>query len=173
VYLFVKRPLVMADQWVFFPERQFMFSRIFEQKQMNPDLGPGDRTCVCCDFTCTEDSWEWQADDSALAEKCLEGLAACHVATQTEVCGYLVKRRRNFYPRYDLQYAEKMNIVSSRLQQMDNLLLTGRIGMYNYNNADHCLDMGRFIADRLVQGLSPGQVWAALEQRVRSYRIVD
>lgn len=173
VYLFVKRPLALTDQWVFFPERQFMFSRIFEQKQMNPDLGPSDQTCICCDFTCTEESWEWQADDQVLADRCMQGLAACHVATEAEVSGYLVKRRRNFYPRYDLRYAEKMTIVSSRLQQIDNLLLTGRIGMYNYNNSDHCIDMGRFIADGLAQGRSPAQVWKDLEQRVRSYRIVD
>ncbi len=173
VYLFLKKPLAMADQWVFVPEREFIFSRIFEQKQMNPDLGPVDRTCLCCDFTCTEESAEWKAEDGALAERCMEGLAACRIATQSDLCGHLVIRRRNFYPRYDLQYAEKMQIVSDRLRQVDQLLLTGRIGMYNYNNSDHCMDMGKFIADGLVRGLPTRQIWEELEQRVRSYRIVD
>jgi len=62
IYVFLKKPLVLEDQWIFFPEREFIFSRIFEQKQMNPELGPQDETAICCDFTCTEDSWQWTAD---------------------------------------------------------------------------------------------------------------
>ncbi len=45
--------------------------------------------------------------------------------------------------------------------------------MYNYNNSDHCLDMGRFIAQGLVNGDPPSRIWEALEKRVRTYRIVD
>ena len=173
VYIFVKRSLVLEDQWIFFPERQFVFSRIFEQKQMNPELGPGDRTAICCDFTCTEDSWQWNATDDVLMKKCMEGLVACGFFEPDEVTGYLVKRTRNFYPRYDLQYAEKMQTVSCKLRQVENLLLTGRIGMYNYNNSDHCMDMGRFIAERFVTGESPLRIWEQLEKRVATYRIVD
>ena len=173
VYVFVKRPLVLDAQWIFFPERQFIFSRIFEQKQMNPELGPDDQTAICCDFTCAEDSWQWQATDQELTEKCVEGLVEAGFISADEVTGYLVKRRRNFYPRYDLQYAEKMQTVSRKLQQVDNLLLTGRIGMYNYNNSDHCADMGRFIAQNLAAGQAPKEIWTALEERVSSYKIVD
>jgi hypothetical protein len=50
---------------------------------------------------------------------------------------------------------------------------TGRLGMFNYNNSDHCLDMGRFIAGGLQDGLTPREIWAGLEERVRSYRIID
>ncbi|MCI0525849.1 MAG: NAD(P)-binding protein [Nitrospira sp.] len=173
VYLFIRRSLVLEDQWLFFPERQFVFSRIFEQKQMNPELGPKDQTAICCDFTCTEDNWQWKATDEELVAKCVEGLVAGKFIKPDEVTGFLVKRRRNFYPRYDLQYAEKMQTVSRKLQQVENLLLTGRIGMYNYNNSDHCMDMGRFIAQNLADGQSPKDVWNALERRVRDYKIVD
>lgn len=173
VYLFIDRPLILEDQWIFFPEREFVFSRIFEQKQMNPELGPGDRTAICCDFTCTEDSWHWQATDEELAGQCIAGLVEGGFIQASDVIGHLVKRQGDFYPRYDLQYAEKMQIVSAKLKQVDNLLLTGRIGMYNYNNSDHCVDMGRFIAENLVKGQSPRHIWERLESRVRNYKIVD
>jgi hypothetical protein len=45
--------------------------------------------------------------------------------------------------------------------------------MYNYNNSDHCADMGRFIAEHLAAGDAPPQIWRELEQRVASYKIVD
>jgi len=173
VYVFANRSLALKDQWIFLPERDYIFSRIFEQKQMNPKLGPEDQTALCCDFTCDEDSWMWAASDEELAHKTIDGLVQGGFIERDEVRGFMVKRQRNFYPRYDLAYAEKMQKVSSQLQQVENLLLTGRIGMYNYNNSDHCVDMGRFIAENLASGNAPVDVWNRLEKRVADYKIVD
>jgi protoporphyrinogen oxidase len=173
VYVFVNRSMVLEDQWIFFPEKEFIFSRIFEQKQMNPELGPKDQTAICCDFTCDENSQIWQSPDDVLAQQTIDGLVKAGFIQAGDVTGTLVKRVRNFYPRYDLEYAGKMRRVSDLLQQMSNLLLTGRIGMYNYNNSDHCVDMGRFIADHLEQGQAPRAIWDNLEARVSHYKIVD
>jgi protoporphyrinogen oxidase len=172
-YIFVKKPLVLEDQWIFFPERQFIFSRVFEQKQMNPELGPPDETAICCDFTCTEDSWQWKAQDEEIAKKCVEGLIKGGFIQSDDVTAYHVIRFENFYPRYDLNYNKKLNNVTQKLQQVDNLLLTGRIGMYNYNNADHCVDMGKFITENLEKDEKLGQIWDKLANRVANYKIVD
>jgi protoporphyrinogen oxidase len=173
VYIFVNKPLVLDDQWIFFPEKEFIFSRIFEQKQMNPELGPPDKTAICCDFTCTEDSWQWKASDEEVAKKCVEGLVNGGFIQVDDVIDHLVIRIPNFYPRYDLRYVEKINGVTQKLQQVNNLLLTGRIGMYNYNNADHCIDMGKFIAESLEKGKEIDQIWKDLKERVANYKIVD
>lgn len=173
VYLFLNRPAVLEDHWVFFPERELLFSRVFEQKRMNPKLGPPDRTALCCDFTCAEDDSAWRSTDQELASRCIEGLVRTGFIKNSEVEDCLVKRSKNFYPIYDLAYAEKMRTVSRTLRRIPNLLTTGRIGMYNYNNSDHCLDMGRFIAEGLLNGDSPPQIWEGLEKRVGTYRIVD
>jgi protoporphyrinogen oxidase len=173
IYVFLKKPLVLEDQWIFFPEREFIFSRIFEQKQMNPRLGPKHETAICCDFTCTEDSRQWKADDEKIAEECIQGLVKGGFIEGDDVTDKLVIRFRDFYPRYDLNYKEKVEKVSQKLQQVNNLLLTGRIGMYNYNNADHCVDMGRFIAERLGKVEKLNHIWDELGNRVANYKIVD
>lgn len=173
VYIFVKKPLILEDQWIFFPERKYIFSRIFEQKQMNIELGTPDETAICCDFTCTDESWQWKADDRTLADKCIEGLVESGFVQKGEVYDFHVVRFPNFYPRYDLHYKGKINNVMKKLRQIDNLLLTGRIGMYNYNNADHCMDMGKLIAEGLENGKTIGQIWEELIVRTVNYRIVD
>ncbi len=173
VYVFVKRPIILEDQWIFFPEREYIFGRIFEQKQMNPQLAPKDQTSICCDFTCDEKSWQWQADDKKLIEECVRSLVKAGFIKAEEVVDAFVKRQRNFYPRYDLLYLEKMAAVGKQLKQVKNLLLTGRLGMYNYNNSDHCFDMGRFIGERLEKDIEPSRIWEELEEHVRSYKIVD
>ncbi|MBX3004973.1 MAG: FAD-dependent oxidoreductase [Anaerolineales bacterium] len=173
VYVWVKRPLVMEDQWVFFPQRNVVFSRLFEQKQMNPALGPADRTVVTADFTAAEGSALWQASDAELTQQVIDGMVKTGLIRADEVTNSLVIRKHNFYPRYDLGYAERMKLVSDKLRQVPNLLTTGRIGMYNYNNSDHCADMGRFIAEHLAAGEAAPDIWRALEQRVADYKIVD
>jgi len=173
VYIFVKKSLVLRDQWIFFPEKEIIFSRIFEQKQMNPELCPQDQTSICCDFTCSENSLLWQAKDEDLVKKCIDGLVNCGFISPDEVTDSLVKRKMNFYPRYDYEYEIKMDSVINELKQASNLLLTGRIGMYNYNNADHCMDMGRFIADSLSDNTPCPQIIDALIKHTKSYRIVD
>ena len=105
--------------------------------------------------------------------RCVSGLVKLGLIRADEVESHLVKRSENFYPVYDLTYTENMKKVSQRLQRVDNLLTTGRIGMYNYNNSDHCVDMGRFIAEGLTAGQSTATIWQQLEQRVAAYRIVD
>lgn len=173
VYVFARRPSAMEDQWVFCPDPSYIFSRVFEQKRMNPELGPADRTALCCDFTCDPDSALWKSPDSDLAQRCIKDLERAGFVHAEEVDGFLVLRWTSFYPRYGLDYQERQARVWEPLRRIPNLLLTGRIGMYNYNNADHCIDMGRFIAERLLQGQAPSHIWDDLAERARSYKIVD
>ena len=63
VYLYVNKAKIFEDQWIFLPESDYIFGRVFEQKQMNPDLGPADSTVICCDLTCPEEGWQWDATD--------------------------------------------------------------------------------------------------------------
>jgi protoporphyrinogen oxidase len=173
VYVFAKRDLVLDDQWIFFPEKHLVFSRIFEQKQMNPALGPKGKSVITADFTTAEGSQLWKATDAELAQKVIDGLVQSRFIQADEIETWSVIRKRNFYPRYDLAYASKMQTVSDNLRQVKNLLTTGRIGMYNYNNSDHCADMGLFIAEKLSAGIQPSEIWQALEKRVQNYKIVD
>ncbi|MEI6437686.1 MAG: FAD-dependent oxidoreductase [Candidatus Omnitrophota bacterium] len=173
VYLFINKPRVLDDQWLFFPEEQFIFSRLFEPKQMDPSLGPEGRSVICCDFTCDASSWKWTSDDQALSRRCIEDLVKAGFVTPQEVTGSVVRRFKDFYPRYDLHYQETLERVFKHFDGVGNLVLTGRLGMYNYNNSDHCLDMGRQIAQGLSDGKSAGDVVALLKERAAGYRIVD
>ena len=69
VFLILKQPRVSDDHWIFFPERQYPFNRMFEQKAMDPGLGPADRTAICCDLTCDHGDAVWSAPDDQLTSE--------------------------------------------------------------------------------------------------------
>jgi protoporphyrinogen oxidase len=173
VFLFIRQDRLVDDHWIFFPERQYLFNRLFEQKSMDPGLGPPGRTAVCCDLTCDEGDPVWSAPDEDLVRRCFGSLVEAGLTTPETLEGGEVRRFRSFYPMYTVDYRERLRGVYDRLKAADNLVLTGRVGMFNYNNSDHCLDMGRFIATEMAEGRRPREVWAGLEERVRTYRIID
>ncbi|MGH9884069.1 MAG: FAD-dependent oxidoreductase, partial [bacterium] len=173
VFLILKQERVGNDHWIYFPEREFLFSRMFEQKSMDPGLGPKDRTAVCCDLTCEEGDALSSMPDDELVRRCHVSLVEAGLTRSGSLETGFVRRFRGFYPVYTLDYRERLLRVYERLKGADNLVLTGRLGMFNYNNSDHCLDMGRFIAGEMDAGRPPAQIWSGLEERVRSYRIID
>ncbi len=173
VYIFLNKEKVTNDHWIFFPDNNLIFSRIFEQKNMDTMMGPKDKTVICCDFTDYALGRLYMQSDVWLAKRCILDLTRIGLIQPSWVEETLVKRSPEFYPRYSVDYKSNLKGVYEELQGLDNLLLSGRIGFYNYNNSDHCLDMGKFIADRLIEGDSPKEIWQALERRVSEYRIVD
>ena len=173
VFLVVKEDRLLHDHWIFFPEAKYPFNRLFEQKAMDAGLGPAGRTALCCDITCDEGDSQWTASDETLVERCLEGVVEAGLVSADRFEAGFVRRFRSFYPMYTVDYRQRVSRVYDRLRGASNLILTGRLGMFNYNNSDHCLDMGRFIARGLAAGERPGDIWSGLEARVQSYRIID
>jgi protoporphyrinogen oxidase len=173
VYVILKQDRLIEDHWIFFPERRYPFNRLFEQKAMSPDLGPAGRTAICCDLTCDEGDVVWSAPDEELVKRCLEAMVEAGLTRPEAFEAGFVKRFRGFYPMYSVDFRERLGAVYDRLRIAENLVLTGRLGMFNYNNSDHCLDMGRYIATEMEGGRSPREIWTGLEERVRSYKIVD
>jgi len=173
VFLVLKHDRLMDDHWIFFPEARYPFNRLFEQKAMSEALGPRGQTAVCCDLTCDEGDATWSATDDVLARRCHESLVEAGLTTPDTLVAGFARRFKSFYPMYTIGYQDRLKTAYARLRETKNLVLTGRLGMFNYNNSDHCLDMGRFIAGELAQGRTPGAVWSGLEERVRTYRIID
>lgn len=173
VYVFLNKDSITDQHWIFFPERDVIFSRVFEQKRLSQEMGPQNHTVLCCDFTDYEDGKLWKQSDEQLAELCINDLEKVGLIKREWVERTHVRRLPKFYPRYDLSYKETVTVLYDSLMKFDNLLCTGRVGFYNYNNSDHCVDMAGFIAEKLEAGVNTCQIWSELEHRVASYRIVD
>jgi protoporphyrinogen oxidase len=173
VFLVLKQDRLLDDHWIFFPERRYPFNRLFEQKAMDASMGPAGRTALCCDLTCDADDATWSTPDGELVKRCFDTLVEAGLTTPDRFETGFVRRFRSFYPMYTVDYRQRLYAVYDKLKSASNLVLTGRLGMFNYNNSDHCLDMGRYVATELTGGTRPGDIWTGLEERVRSYRIVD
>jgi protoporphyrinogen oxidase len=173
VYVVVSCDQLTDDHWIFYPDREQIFGRIFEQKQLSRTMVPDGKTVICCDIVADEAGDRWCLTDAQLGERCVRDLRASGIINGQRVLETFVKRSRRFYPRYDLAYRDTLSRLYTSMKRYDNLLSTGRIGLYNYNNSDHCLDMAMRIEEGLTAAHSTAQIMEELEEWVMTYRIVD
>ena len=173
VYLLIDKPRAIDEQWVFCADKDLTFSRISEQKNSSNHGFPEDKTVICCDFTCAKDDPLWDAPDKEIAERCIQGLQKLKVITKDLVRESRVVRIPDFYPRYEVNFEGKRKILFEKINRIENVICTGRLGLADYCNVDHCLEMAIFIAEGLLRKEQPKLINAGLLEHAKSFRIVD
>lgn len=173
-YYLLKSEPILPAMWIFFPESKFRFGRLSEMSQFSPHTVPQGHTALMVDFTCEEEDPFWAMQDDALGDVLQKQLTPLRLFQQKSVLKRFSKRFRNVYPKYSLGYQKHLETIRSLENHWQNLFFVGRLGDFNYNNADQCLDMGFQVADHLLRGQGGEIPWPELRRkRFEKYRIVD
>jgi protoporphyrinogen oxidase len=69
VLIIVKRKIISGDNWLYFPEPEWIFNRAYEAKNFDPEMGPDDRSVLCVEITCRAGDEIERTSDEELAEK--------------------------------------------------------------------------------------------------------
>ena len=150
VYVFVNRPIISNDHWLYFPDADVIFNRAVEFGNWSSEMCPPGKTSVCFDITTYAGDELWQMSDQALAERTLEDAYRADYLKRGEVDSWYVHRLRYAYPVYDLDYAKSLETVVSFLEDEHSYLL-GRTGIFRYNNSDNSIEMGLQLGDNFVE----------------------
>ncbi|MFH1106629.1 MAG: FAD-dependent oxidoreductase, partial [Candidatus Micrarchaeota archaeon] len=172
LYVAFKRDRLFDYNWIFYPDKAVPFNRASEQKGFSESMVPKGRTVLCLEMTCTEGDARWNSSDKQIFDLAMEGVEKTGLARRDEVLEYFTVRLKNVYPVYDLGFRRNLDAVVGWLDGFENLLTNGRGGLFNYNNTDHCIDMG-IAAARHVSEARGKQSWLAERKRFDSYLIVD
>ena len=173
VYLLISKPRVLNDHWIFCADKELLFSRISEEKLLSDFGFPKDKTVICCDFTCDEEDSIWKGPDQTIQEKCISGLEKLKIIKKSDVIDSCVVRIPSFYSTHMIGYEAKVKSLFDKINHIQNIICTGRLGLSDYYNVDHCLDMSIFIAEALKRGEEPFRINYELIRRSEFYHIVD
>ena len=72
------------------------------------------------------------------------------VVKVADVMDVHIERVRDAYPLYELRFPEKKKRVFDELDQVENLVLAGRTGLFWYNNMDHSIENGFDVVRKLL-----------------------
>ncbi len=151
--------LMDCEQWQpfdahYFPEEDYIFSRISEGKNYNGEVTPKDKTIICCEIPCQDGDTIWLADDEHLKHLVLKDLEKAAIPAKN-LNRVFSKRQTNVYPVYTIGYPAKLHIIEQYLKQTKGLVSLGRQGLFTHDNIHHTMMM----ADRAVQCFTENGQW--------------
>lgn len=177
VALVVKRPQFTANSWIYFPEEKFVFNRSYEPRNFDASMAPADRTMVVFEVTARWDEPLWQQSDEELITAVKADAIRSRLVGEDEIEAAFAVRVPHTYPLYTTDYQERLNTIFGYLREFENLVSTGRQGLFNHNNMDHSMLMGIRAAETLAaadeKGTAAARTWYDNLHQFANFRIVD
>jgi len=148
----IRRKQVSPDTWLYIQDSDILFGRFHEPKNWSSDMVPDDEhTSLVLECFCTAGDEIWSMSDDQIAARCVSDLVnKLQFIKQDEYEGAKIIRTRYAYPVYDLDYARKIAIINAYLAGFEGLNISGRGGIFRYNNADHSIEMGLMLGQKLL-----------------------
>lgn len=175
VCLIVRRPRLSNDNWLYFPEKRFIFNRAYEAKNFDPSMAPEGRTILCLEITHRQGEAPPGGDDEALIATVGGQIAATGLLNPQEIERGVVARIPYAYPLYTLDYGERVERTLAGLEQVGNLITLGRQGLFIHNNMDHSIEAGLAAGELLgkIEADEAAVRWRGELERLKDIRIVD
>jgi protoporphyrinogen oxidase len=142
VYVFLDKPLVGNDHWIYFPEKQYIFNRVSEPRTFSPSHTPSGQTSLCAEITCDIGDEIWNLTPLKLTERVVSQLSECGMINPGEVLGSYTHRLRFGYPIYTVGFKKRLDSLLDFTGGIKNLITCGRQGAFNYSNMSEAIASG-------------------------------
>ncbi len=143
-------------QWCYHGAADVVFSRVSVPARFDPGNTPPGRRSLCVEVTCGADRRAWD-DPPSRVERVVDDLVREKLLRSTaEVVGVRTERIPWAYPVYALDYRATFAAFRAAAGRYRNLLLGGRLGLFWYNNMDHCVEASLELAEQVIGRLREG-----------------
>ncbi|GAF70519.1 unnamed protein product, partial [marine sediment metagenome] len=148
--LLVKKERVLKAQWNYYPDKEFVFNRINEFKNVLPGFAPKGKTGIGIEITCFKNDKIWNLKDDELFRISLENLKKLNLIKKDDIEKYNVVRLPSGYPIDRLDIKVSLDKVFNELKNIGNLYLIGREGLFRYINMDESIKTGFEAAQSII-----------------------
>ena len=170
----LKRETMTPNCWLYFPGEEIIFNRAYEPCNFDPSMAPAGRTMPVFEVTARWNEPLWQASAEETAQAMLADALKLKLFREDEVEGVHALKVKHAYPLYTLDYQQRLLDINEYLSDFDNLLSTGRQGLFNHNNMDHSMLVGMRAAETaLATKTDPAREWYKNLNQFSHFRIVD
>ena len=118
------------------------------------------KTSLGLEYFCTEHDELWDMPDEDLFKLAASEVEKIKICKTSEIEDYLIVRVPKAYPVYMLGYKENLRVIEEYLRKFKNLQLIGRYGLFKYNNMDHSIMTGLYVAKNIMQGKLLYDTWS-------------
>lgn len=157
VCLLINKPKVFDAEWIYFTNR--IFNRLSDIKNCGAtEAIPDGKTGLMAEITCNFEDDIWNADKDSLCQKVIGELVEEGFIKQNEVLNCYVLKAKNGYPVYDIDYEIRLGKITKYIEKIDNLIVTGRQGLFKYVDMDVAMEMGEAAAKHILDKKSKSKI---------------
>jgi protoporphyrinogen oxidase len=150
VYLVVRADQLPKEQWIYFVENKFRSSRLMVQQNLSPDFIKKSKSIIALEIGASENDKWWQMKDAelfAIAKKDLQTLGLDNL----KIDSFFVRRIKDAYPIYRIGYEKNLVVATRGIETIDNLISTGRNGLFLNSDIHDCFQMGFEAAQKMAK----------------------
>ncbi|MBN1384062.1 MAG: FAD-dependent oxidoreductase [Elusimicrobia bacterium] len=152
VCLVIDKPKVFDfdAEWIYFTNK--IFNRLSDIKNCGAvEAVENGRTGLMAEITCNYGDDIWNADKNVLVDRVAEELRQEKFIEKKDVIASGILKVRNGYPIYNLNYEKNIGKILKYIKTIENLITTGRQGMFKYVDMDVAMEMGALAAEHIAQ----------------------
>lgn len=151
VAVFIDKERISANGSIYFPDKDFPFTRVYEPKNRSARMAPEGKTSLCAEIPCNADSDLWRMEDDALLAMVVGQFEKLGWLQAGDVIGGKVIRMPHAYPMLEAGIEVTMERLYAYLQGFENLRLTGRNGQFEYIHVHDVMRCARDLIHEYVQ----------------------
>jgi protoporphyrinogen oxidase len=148
----VNRPKISDQHWIYFPEREFIFSRIGFPMNFSASVGPAGTSSVYIEITHPPDQMP-NVDEAY--ERSIHGLQKCGILNPDDrILTRHVLDIRYAYVVFDEHRQRHLQSLVDYLEA-HNIFTTGRYGLWDYYSMEDSILSGKKIAEKISAVCQP------------------
>lgn len=147
VALFIDKPSVTRSATVYFPDKDFIFTRLYEPKNRSAHMSPDTQTSLIAEVPCREGSECWEMEDEALIKKVSSKLIGIGWIQKEDILDAIVYTMNHAYPVFEAGYEKKMELIGKYFKKFGNVSVSGRNGRFEYLHLHDSMKFGKEIVE--------------------------
>ena len=155
---------------------RFRFNRITEQKNLGKKCAPEGKTTVTLELTYYDEDDPMQFAD----DEFLERIALTEIDKISEVipsihrdrhCGTEILHMNNAYPMYTIGFENVVESLIEEYSKLENMLLTGRHGLFLNSDMHDTMEMSRKAALYLLEDRQSNVQWYKMTKKYVNFKV--
>mgnify|MGYP006421105723 CR=1 FL=1 len=136
-------------QWVYFPDKEHVFSRISRPCSFLPAMAPDGMTGLCVEVTLPAGS-PYRPGDEALESRVFDDLVRSGlIQSKSQIVASHHEHVKSAYPIYKKGFRVQVDTACSNLKQYKNLHLAGRMARFEHDNIDEAVGYALELAPQI------------------------
>tara|TARA_B100000927_G_scaffold290628_1_gene290016 strand:+ start:782 stop:2107 length:1326 start_codon:yes stop_codon:yes gene_type:complete len=134
IVLFINKERINFNGSMYFPSKEFPFTRIYEPKNRSDYMSPKEKTSLAIEIPCFSTDQIWNDNDDRIISIVKDKLLAINLIERDFIIESLVYRINDAYPVLEYNFEDKINQLSNYLSCFRNLKILGRNGLFEYSH---------------------------------------